>query len=368
MGRSEGAAGFEQWLERGLGRANATGGSSIAERMEQRVEAQVMGRVRALGGRSSGVDAREGRNTSSAADTRPERGLAEAQRAERAARKGPAERAHERPRERDERGADDARGAASPDAPRVEQRAHAAEASGAEAPSPEGTSLDGASSAPALQAPANGGRAAAVAAAGVQSALPMNGAAVVGPAATNTSANALHGGAVDGPRAAAGVKVTEAAEALPRSAPAQDLELAEKVMRQLRARLQIGQREALIELRPSELGRIGVHLRFEDGALTATIRAERPETLAVLEAHAPELRAWLAQDGAEVREIDLGLAEHGAYFDKPQQQAHDRAQGRRGSSSERETRLLAPEAIQPVHTSTGGATQSTDMPSVDLLV
>jgi flagellar hook-length control protein FliK len=148
-----------------------------------------------------------------------------------------------------------------------------------------------------------------------------------------------------------------------RGATAEELELAEKVMSQLRARLQLGQREALIELRPSELGRIGVHLRFEDGALTATIRAERPETLAVLEAHAPELRAWLAQGGTEVREIDLGLAEDGAYFDKPEQRPHDRAEGRRGESSNaRTTRERAPEAVQgPQHTNTGDTTLGVDV-------
>lgn len=368
---SDGAAGFKGWLERGLGSRGTAGGSSIAERMEQRVEAQVMGRVRALGGRTGGADERTGPRTEEA---RPRRGAAEAERADEA---GPVERSDERDGQ-DDHGEAVVRGAVGPaaqrEAPRsrsLEGRAHslqaadAAEASGAETTSTDGVMQSGSALAAPVQASAREAAAAAVNVAAVSGALPTNGVPAVGPATSSTSTNTPHVAALDGPRATAGSKIAAAAEAAPRSVHAEDLELAEKVMSQLRARLQLGQREALIELRPSELGRIGVHLRFEDGALTATIRAERPETLAVLEAHAPELRAWLAQDGAEVREIDLGLAERGALFDMPQQRQQDRASARHsGGSTVRGAREHAPEAIQASERTT--TAEST--PGVDLLV
>jgi hypothetical protein len=383
MGQADGGHGFKGWLERGLGSGGAAGGSSIAERMEQRVEAQVMGRVRALGGRAGGVDAREDRTGHRADEARPARGTADDERAE-------SERLAERSHERDEQSrdaGDGVGGAMSPGAPRdaprslsLDERARSlqaadsADASGAEAPASEGASRFAASGsnagfAPVARASAQQNAGAGVSAAAVHGAPPTGATTVAGAAPTNTSTNGLPGVAVDGPRAAAGSKVAAAAEPLPHTTPTEDLELAEQVMRQLRARLQLGQREALIELRPSELGRIGVHLRFEDGALIATIRAERPETLAVLEAHAPELRAWLAQDGKEVREIDLGLAQHGALFDKRQ---HDGPLGRRSGGAN--ARERASEAVQALpRTNTGEATpsvgmSSADMSSVDLLV
>jgi len=379
MGQKEGASGFKGWLERGLGSGELAGGSSIAERMEQRVEAQVMGRVRGLGSRTSSTDERNERSGPRANEARPERGAAEAQRAERAAEERPVERSNERD-EQSQHTRDDAGGAARTDAPheaprarsleggaRSLQAADAAVANSAEGPAPDGVSHSGASFAPAVQSSVTEGPGTAASAAQASGALPTGAMPAVGTATSNTSANTLPGIALDGPRATTGSKGATATEAAPLSAPAEDLELAEKVMHQLRARLQLGQREALIELRPSELGRIGVHLRFEDGALTATIRAERPETLAVLEAHAPELRAWLAQDGAEVREIDLGLAERGALFDKPQQRQHERAVGRRsGVSAARER---DPEAVQALtRTNTNASTPGVDVPSVDIFV
>jgi hypothetical protein len=381
MGQTDGGQGFRGWLERGLGSGGAAGGSSIAERMEQRVEAQVMDRVRALGGRAGGVDAREVRTGHRADEARPGRGTADAERAE---SDRPAERSHER---EEQDAGDGVGGAMNPGAPRdaprslsLDERARSlqaadsADASGAEAPASEGASHFAASGSnagfvPVAQPSAQQNVNAAASAAGVHGAAPTGGATVVGPALSSSSANGLPGVAIDGPRPAAGSKVAAAAEPLPHTTPTEDLELAEQVMRQLRARFQLGQREALIELRPSELGRIGVHLRFEDGALTATIRAERPETLAVLEAHAPELRAWLAQDGKEVREIDLGLAQHGALFDKRQ---HDGPLGRRSGGAN--ARERAPEAVHALpRTNTGEATpsvgmSSADMSSVDLLV
>lgn len=44
--------------------------------------------------------------------------------------------------------------------------------------------------------------------------------------------------------------------------------------------------------------------------MNAVLRAERAETLAVLQQHLPELRAMLAQSGFESVDIDLGLAGH----------------------------------------------------------
>ncbi len=65
-----------------------------------------------------------------------------------------------------------------------------------------------------------------------------------------------------------------------------------------------GQKEAVLQLDPPELGKIKIDLRLEDGKLHARIVAEGRESKQLIEAHLPELRQALAAgrlDGAEVR-------------------------------------------------------------------
>lgn len=92
-----------------------------------------------------------------------------------------------------------------------------------------------------------------------------------------------------------------------------DTERASEILRQFRVHLSPELRQATIQLSPVELGRISIHLSMKEGRVTATLRAERKETLQVLEKHIPELKASLAQHGIEAGEFDLamGFEDHG---------------------------------------------------------
>ena len=89
--------------------------------------------------------------------------------------------------------------------------------------------------------------------------------------------------------------------------PGGSLQRAEAILEQVRVRIQSGEREATINLNPADMGRVRLRVRVSEGAVQASIAAESAETLAVLEAHAPELRAWLGRDGAESVEVHLEL-------------------------------------------------------------
>ncbi|MEM7516766.1 MAG: flagellar hook-length control protein FliK, partial [Planctomycetota bacterium] len=88
-----------------------------------------------------------------------------------------------------------------------------------------------------------------------------------------------------------------------------EIELAGDVLRQFRMQMQPGLNEATIHLRPAHLGRVAIRLSVEDGRLRATLRAEKSETLGILESHLPELRAALEGQGFEAQEFDLGLGD-----------------------------------------------------------
>ena len=105
------------------------------------------------------------------------------------------------------------------------------------------------------------------------------------------------------------------------------LEQAPSVLHQIRVHLAAGGREATLHLLPQELGRLQVRLALREGRLQAAVRAESPETLALLELHLPELRAALAQQGLDVEgfQLDLGLEDRPD--DRPSQplpQRHER--------------------------------------------
>lgn len=88
-------------------------------------------------------------------------------------------------------------------------------------------------------------------------------------------------------------------------------ERAAEVMRQFRMQLHPGLRSATIELAPADLGRIRIEMKLEGGKLRAIVRAEKPESLAALEEHLPELRAALEQQGLVADDLDLGLGFEG---------------------------------------------------------
>jgi flagellar hook-length control protein FliK len=82
---------------------------------------------------------------------------------------------------------------------------------------------------------------------------------------------------------------------------------AEEVLRQFRNFVQPGLSTATLQLEPRELGRLSIRLALHEGRLSAHVRAERPETLRILEQHLPELRAALAAKGIEAQSFQLEL-------------------------------------------------------------
>ena len=151
---------------------------------------------------------------------------------------------------------------------------------------------------------------------------------------------------------AAGTRVEASASAPTTKAaparPASSLQRAEAILEQLKVRIQGGDREATINLNPVDLGRLRLHVKVDQGAVHASIAAESAETLAVLEAHAPELRAWLSRDGAESVELDLGLmtsAEADAQSRSEQGEGRQGSGSRRGQGGEAASSVASPEAL-----------------------
>jgi flagellar hook-length control protein FliK len=107
-----------------------------------------------------------------------------------------------------------------------------------------------------------------------------------------------------GPRGAGPAQKSEAPEAPSRPA---HLERAERILEQVRLQIRPELREAQIDLRPRELGRVAIHLAVRDGRVRASLRAERAEALSVLEDHLPELRAMFESAGLEPLSLELGL-------------------------------------------------------------
>ena len=85
------------------------------------------------------------------------------------------------------------------------------------------------------------------------------------------------------------------------------LDRAAAVLEQVRVHLRPGVREATLQLEPESLGRVRIDVRVHDGQMSAELRVERPEALAALEKHMPELRATLAESGFEGGSVDIGL-------------------------------------------------------------
>lgn len=89
------------------------------------------------------------------------------------------------------------------------------------------------------------------------------------------------------------------------------LEREAAILRQLKAQLAPGRRELTMRLDPAELGRLQLRLALRSGRLTATLRVESPEALDALQRQLPELAASLEDQGFEVQDFDLDLADPG---------------------------------------------------------
>jgi len=118
---------------------------------------------------------------------------------------------------------------------------------------------------------------------------------------------------------------TSAARSTTPSAPPPEAGLAtaaraDEILHQLELHLTPGVKRLTLELEPLELGRIAVQLALRAGKLSAIVRGERPETLALLQGRAEELTRLLSERGLAADELrfELGFrsaardARHGA--------------------------------------------------------
>lgn len=139
---------------------------------------------------------------------------------------------------------------------------------------------------------------------------------VVGTTATSRASSAptkvAEAASLEGSARTSSGEATEKSEA-PRAETSQrwsetaEAERAAAVLRQFRLQLHPALRAATIHLSPAELGRLSIRLDVRDAKVRATVRAERAETLKILEYHLPELEAAFAQQGLEVADFDLAL-------------------------------------------------------------
>lgn len=178
-------------------------------------------------------------------------------------------------------------------------------------PAPEDEAYDGAHGGPALQGVVDQWAAGVFRpSTGASPAAPpmvvggLVNAGLGGPGARPTAPINTIGGAMRVDMAKAGVEKARPAAA-PR--PPNPAERAAAILDQLRVHIRAGDREATIHLRPLELGLLEMRIRVENGGISASIAAESAETLAVLEAHAPELRAWLSRGGDDQVQLELSL-------------------------------------------------------------
>ena len=89
--------------------------------------------------------------------------------------------------------------------------------------------------------------------------------------------------------------------------PTEAARQAEDASRAIVRTIQLGRDRERVEIRldPPELGRIGIDLRLEDGGMTASVTAERAETLDLLRRHGDALQRELAAAGYERAALDF---------------------------------------------------------------
>ncbi len=97
------------------------------------------------------------------------------------------------------------------------------------------------------------------------------------------------------------------------------LERAEQVLKQIRLAIQPRAKRVTLELSPNDLGRLAIRITLRKGELSTVVRAESPQTLALLELRAPELCSLLAQHGFDATrmEFELGFGERRERFAPP---------------------------------------------------
>lgn len=323
------------------------GGTRAIQGPRHAVEDDVASRIR--DGRTdaaeTGGEPREGvrdREADAASPDREEGATAE----ERGRREDPESR---RSREDSEQGSSRGSREGGGDLSSKERGTHLTDASGAEGAASEDPSDAAVPGAPGttLQQPPPPprgalGAAAMIAPKAMSSGVPSAGLGAAGTALPKGQFNAI---SAAGQTKAAAAKAAAPNPTAPRPG-ASAMERAEAILDQLKVRIQSGGREARLQLHPVELGRLDVHIKVEGGQVTASIAAESAETLAVLEAHAPELRAWLSKDGTETVELDLFVMDESSKDDHQRQMPGQGGQEGAGSRGARRDR--SPSTTQTV--------------------
>lgn len=148
----------------------------------------------------------------------------------------------------------------------------------------------------------------------------------------------------------AGAASTARPQASPGPRPgAARMERATAILEQLKVQIRAGEREARLQLRPQELGLLEMRIKVDGGVVTAHLAAESAETLAVLESHAPELRAWLSREGTQRVELSFER------FDLDAGAGRDQAATRDARGQERRERDRR-SAAAPLASSAAGGT------------
>lgn len=98
-----------------------------------------------------------------------------------------------------------------------------------------------------------------------------------------------------------------AAPAAPTGPDPAPLQRAEEILRQIKLHASPGVRRLTLDLDPADLGRLSIQLALRTGKVTAIVRAENPETLALLQEREAELMGLFDQRGLEPDSVRFEL-------------------------------------------------------------
>ncbi len=133
--------------------------------------------------------------------------------------------------------------------------------------------------------------------------------------------------------------------------------MVERLARDIGEHFRVGERQAVLQLDPPELGKVKIELRIEDGQLHVRIAAEGQESHALIEHHLPELHQALRAGQMDFGEVRVTQGEWnggGALAQDFSQSPHGRQESSRGvaNSGVADEAMTEPLA-QPVGNSDG---------------
>jgi len=192
-----------------------------------------------------------------------------------------------------------------------------------------------------MQGPASAEPATPAAPEGVAAA-PWRGTGAPATGAERPGFTALPGASQPEPRTGTGaelprtsLRTSKAAPPAPSGPDPALLERAQEILRQIELHLTPGVKRLTLDLEPAELGRLSIQLALRHGKVTAILRGEREETVALLAGGQDELRQVLARQGIVADSIRF---EHGFTDRRP------RSGARQDAPDPRSARALPPSA------------------------